>query len=47
MALPGLSLPWELCRAASHGKDFAVSIGPFAMQPIQLNSMLAKAIVVA
>jgi hypothetical protein len=32
-ALPGLSLPCELCRAASHGKDFAVRIGPFAVWP--------------
>jgi hypothetical protein len=31
MALPELSLSCELCRAATHGKGFAVPAGPFAV----------------
>jgi hypothetical protein len=36
MALPGQSLPCELCHAASHGKDFVVSIDPFVVQPSRM-----------
>jgi hypothetical protein len=36
--LPSMALPYDLCRAVSHGKTFAVHIASFAAQIVAQQS---------